>query len=49
VSFYKKAVFIEVSFVNSGRRAEGVAVIDEDEEGGGNTHIKRFTDNDVQI
>jgi hypothetical protein len=33
VSFYKKAVFIEVSFVNSGRRAEGVAVIDEDEEG----------------
>jgi len=40
VIFYKKAVFIEVSFVNSGRRAEGVAVIDEDEEEGGETHQK---------
>jgi len=48
VIFYKKAVFIEVTFVNSGKRAEGVAVINERgvEEA---THIKRFTDNDVQI
>jgi len=37
-----------VTFVNGGKRAEGgVAVINEGAEEA--THIKRFTDNEVQI
>ena len=46
VIFYKKAVFIEVTFANSGSWWCGC-----DQMGGRReaTHIKRFTDNDVQI